>query len=870
MAERNINVNFSADIGNFESAMSNVNSTMQGVGDTVSSSMADAQSATEKGTSGMKGAFSGIGLAVGALAGVVASAFVAIGGAVVGGVMSANEYQKAMNGLQSETGATSSEIDSMGESMKNIYKNNFGESFEDVAKTMSTAQQATGTFGSELEGLSQNALLLRDTFDYDVGETLKASDKLMSNFGVTGEQSMAMIAEATQGGLNKSEDLIDTIDEYSQYYAAAGLSGQDMFASLESASAAGIMNLDYAGDAMKEFGIIMTEDGEKASDALTAMGLPAKDLRDDFASGGEGAKEAFQTIVGELAKVKDPLEQTKLGVELFGTKFEDVGAAGILAMADLDGSVKGSAKTLESLNAIKYDTFSEAFAGIGRQLQVGLLLPLGEKLLPYLNDFAGWVSSKIPGIVEYFSSIGTTVEGLLTKFGTVFEQIKPIVSGFITNCMTAFQNFMPTFTEAQGYATTFVDNFKSAFQTISEIVVPIMEFIGTKVMEVVTLIVSWWQSNGAELLANIQTTFNGIMSVINFIMPAILAIISMVWENVKGVISGALNIISGVFKIFAGLFTGDWTKMWDGVKQLVGGALEFLWNLWNLMLYGKLLAGIKLLGTKSLGLFKSMWTGIKNTFSTFVNWVSSTIVKLVSGTVSKFTGMLNHYKNIFNTLRTFGASVWNAIWSIITNLVGKIFSSVKSKFTNLKDTAVGIFNTLKNTASTIFGKLKDAMMKPVNAAKDGIKKAIDTIKGVFSKLKLNFPKISMPSMPKISMTGSLNPAKWAAQGLPKLNVNWNAKGGVFTKPTVLNTGAGLQGFGEVAGENEAILPLNKSVLGDIGKGIASTMTNQNQGTAIGIDKLVHIENFSGSKKEADNLASVLISKLSKMGVTYNR
>lgn len=796
MAERNINVNFSADIGNFESAMSNVNSTMQNVGDTVSSSMANAQSATEKGTSGMKGSFGKVGLAVGALAGVVASAFVAIGGAVVGGIMSANDYQQAMNGLQSETGATSTEIDSMGESMKNIYKNNFGESFEDVAKTMATAKQATGTFGSELEGLSQNALMLRDTFDYDVGETLRASDKLMDNFGVTGEQAMAMIAEATQGGLNKSEDLIDTIDEYSQYFGAAGLSGQDMFASLENASAAGVRNLDYAGDAMKEFGIIMTEDGEKASDALTAMGLPAKDLRDDFAAGGEGAKEAFQTIVGELAKVEDPLEQTKLGVELFGTKFEDVGAAGILAMADLDGSVKGSAKTLEDLNKIKYDSFTEAFAGIGRQLQVGLLLPLGEKLLPYLNDFAGWVSAKIPGIVEYFSSVGTTVEGLVTQFAEGFQQIKPVLEDFITNFMTTFQNLMPTFEQAKGLVEIFVENFKSAFQTISAVVLPVMEFIGQKIMEVVSLIVEWWKSNGAELLANIQTTFQGIWSIIQFIMPAILAIISMVWENVKGVISGALNMISGLFKIFAGLFTGDWSKMWDGVKQLLSGAIQFLWNLWNLMLYGRLLTGIKLLGTKSIGLFKNMWTGIKNMWSTFTTWISNSIATLVTGTISKFTNMLNFYKNIFNTLRTFGASVWNAIWAIITNIAGKIFTAVTSKFTNLKDTAIGVFNSLKSTASNIFSSLKTAMMNPINAAKDGIKKAIDSIKGFFSNLKLNFPKITMPSMPSFSLKGkfSLNPPS-----VPKVGINWNAKGGIFNKPTVFNTAnAGLQGVNKLA------------------------------------------------------------------------
>ena len=41
--------------------------------------------------------------------------------------------------------------------------------------------------------------------------------------------------------------------------------------------------------------------------------------------------------------------------------------------------------------------------------------------------------------------------------------------------------------------------------------------------------------------------------------------------------------------------------------------------------------------------------------------------------------------------------------------------------------------------------------------------------------------------------------------LPKLSVSWNALGGIFDKPTILGSSAGLQGVGEAGAE--AILPL---------------------------------------------------------------
>ncbi|PHA32941.1 DUF2207 domain-containing protein, partial [Bacillus wiedmannii] len=54
------------------------------------------------------------------------------------------------------------------------------------------------------------------------------------------------------------------------------------------------------------------------------------------------------------------------------------------------------------------------------------------------------------------------------------------------------------------------------------------------------------------------------------------------------------------------------------------------------------------------------------------------------------------------------------------------------------------------------------------------------------------------------------------------NIDWRAKGGIFTKPTIFGmNGGNLQGAGEAG--REAVLPLNRKTLGQIGEGIAATM-----------------------------------------------
>lgn len=65
-------------------------------------------------------------------------------------------------------------------------------------------------------------------------------------------------------------------------------------------------------------------------------------------------------------------------------------------------------------------------------------------------------------------------------------------------------------------------------------------------------------------------------------------------------------------------------------------------------------------------------------------------------------------------------------------------------------------------------------------------------------------------MPKFSVSGSTNPLDWLKEGVPKLNVSWNAAGGILTRPGIFGMmGNTLLAGGEHRTGGEAILPLNR-------------------------------------------------------------
>jgi hypothetical protein len=91
-------------------------------------------------------------------------------------------------------------------------------------------------------------------------------------------------------------------------------------------------------------------------------------------------------------------------------------------------------------------------------------------------------------------------------------------------------------------------------------------------------------------------------------------------------------------------------------------------------------------------------------------------------------------------------------------------------------------------------------------AKDIIKGIVDKIKGFFS-FKIELPKIKLPHF-------SVKPKGWKIGDLlegsiPKLGIDWYAKGGVFEKPTVFGMNGNKAMVGGEAGA-EAIVPLEKN------------------------------------------------------------
>lgn len=301
----------------------------------------------------------------------------------------ANDAEKAMNSFAAETGATADEMAEFKDSMVDIYQNNFGENFEDIAQAMAEVKKQAGDIGAdELEKMTTNALMMRDTFEFEVNESMRAAKMLMDQFGLSGDEAYNLIAQGAQGGLDKNGDLLDSINEYSVHFKQLGFDAEQMFNMLANGSAAGTFSVDKLGDAFKEFGIRVKDGSDSTAAAFDYLGYDADELFKTFNEGGQEAAEMTAILIDELTGMPDSVEKTTAGVALFGSMWEDLGAEGLSALGQLTGEISVTKDALEQINGVKYNDIGSAIEDIKRNLEVSLLMPIGESILPKVNELA--------------------------------------------------------------------------------------------------------------------------------------------------------------------------------------------------------------------------------------------------------------------------------------------------------------------------------------------------------------------------------------------------------------------------------------------------------------------------------------------------
>ncbi|MEB8572267.1 DUF2207 domain-containing protein [Bacillus cereus] len=432
-------------------------------------------------------------------------------------------------------------------------------------------------------------------------------------------------------------------------------------------------------------------------------------------------------------------------------------------------------------------------------------------------------SSFLETMHSFFDPIGQFFSDLWTGIGEICSSTWNSIVEFFSGAWASFTEMMHSFFD------------------------PIGEFFSSLWSGIVETASSWWTSlvttaseSWGTLVQAWQETWNTVLTVLDPIISLISAVLEAGWLLIQAGVQIAWAAISQYI-------IQPIQEAYNWVSKQIGELVTWLGTQWEI---AKAVAQVAwgLLKQYIIQPVQEAWSTTKEKFSDLISWLSSqwelaksytlmawNLVKqyviqpvqdLWNTTKQKLSDLANWILGNWESIKSYTLSAWNLVKQYVIQPVTDAYNQAKQKFTDLYNSAREKFDSVKSAAQEKFEAAKRFIIDPIRDAVGKVEEFVSKIKGFFENLKLKIPKPEMPPLPHFSLQTSTKNILGKDITFPSgLNIDWRAKGGIFTKPTIFGmNGGNLQGAGEAG--KEAVLPLNKKTLGDIGAGIVAAMPRQ--------------------------------------------
>ena len=440
-------------------------------------------------------------------------------------------------------------------------------------------------------------------------------------------------------------------------------------------------------------------------------------------------------------------------------------------------------------------------------------------------------------IAAAINLIGNLVLGIISMLPQLLQMgiqlILSLVQGIISNLPLLLQMAVQIITQlVTGIVSMLPMLIQGGIQLIISLIQGIISNLGNIVQAAVQIVITL----AAGLIQAIPQLIAAIPQLIGAIIDTILSTnwLDVGIQIIKGLIDGILSTGKSLWNAIKSLFTGGEVDIPDTSSQSAAvvdsyasgiqnnaGAVTTAANSMatsafsNMDTSGATAAGTAVATSYTTGMTDAL-SGF--TFDTSVmgmdtaalttnmtaagtaggEALTSSLNQSVAGMTLDTSGIAVNTAGLTGTLTTAGTEGATAISTGMTNNAGAVTTAASSLATDVN-------GALDAGWSAAQSKADSALSSLVNTVQTKAQAAAQAVKSAFENMTITIPK---PRIPVISVsTNSVSYGDGGSVSVPQFSVNWNALGGIFGAPTVLNTASnGLQGVGEAGAE--AVLPLD--------------------------------------------------------------
>ena len=547
-----------------------------------------------------------------------------IAGIGVASVKLAADFEKGMSTVQSISGATGTDLEMLSKKAKEMglkTKYSASESAE-AFKYMAMAGWKAGEMADGIEGV----MYLAGATGEDLAGTSDIVTDALTAFGMQAKDTNKFVDVLAQTA-NNSNTSVSMLGESFKYVApvagALKFNVQDVSTALGLMANSGI-KASSAGTALRSLFTRMAKPTKESQTAMDALGISLTD--------SQGNMKSLDTIMRETRKSFAGLTESQKA-QYAAALAGKTGMSGLLAIvnsADSDFNELSTA-IYNSDGACKkmYDTANNNLSGqltILKSTVEGIGISFGERLLPYIKQGTEFIQR----LADKFNSLTKAQQDTIIKVGLIAAAVGPAIFlfgrtvmvvgklvktvGMVGNAFKTAKTVMglvtaPANAVVLGLAAVVVagvliyknwDKIKAAAGRLWNFIKNIFQRIGIsgdslkkklapigqKFSAIGEHIQGFWKVV-SPLLSKIGEAVHAVFSVaIGAAIGSAIGYFNSLFDGITTMISGLLTAFDGILTFITGVFTLNWSKAWEGVKNIFGGIFEGLGGMLKMPING--------------------------------------------------------------------------------------------------------------------------------------------------------------------------------------------------------------------------------------------------------------------------------------------
>lgn len=432
--------------------------------------------------------------------------------------------------------------------------------------------------------------------------------------------------------------------------------------------------------------------------------------------------------------------------------------------------------------------------------------------------------------------LGQVVDSVKTKLSPMVNTVKEKLSGVKDAFQSAFSNAFEFVKNSynEGALKPVADKVVSAFSAVKTAIAEKFTGIKDAIGEKLTAVGDATTGVKDKIAAKFTTVKDAVVEKFNSIKAGVAVALASIIEVVSNIVGGVRSVVTTII---------------EGIRTHIGNAAEAVRTKIT-----NIIEGIKLnfqnfftsirtvfenIKAAVSGIFEGIKTVVSGVFQTIVgiftlnlDTIKGGVQNVITGITAIIDGAKQVVINVWNAITSAATLAFNNIRTVVTNVI----EGIKTVIQSIKDTFSNVFNSVKNIVSNVFNSIKTTISNVWNGIKNLIK------------------------APHIVQTGTISIAEISTP-IPKLGIQWYAKGGIMTRPTIFGMNGGNAMVGGESGA-EAVLPLDM-----LWSKLAQFLTPQPASDRPNITNYIEVKVYSGNDDDetlANKVAARIVEVIENM------